>query len=381
MFLSLNDHSFIDDLLNESNIITTQEEFATFLLQQKMNMWNLSDFMRGMCIFYGTLFVFGILGNIWVIGIVAYIMKVLRGVIQNPNVFLYILFLSIVDALVLLNLPMLITNMYLFQWIFGQHLCKIYWIVESTNKTLSTMILAALSCDRYLAVCRPTHKANVRSANGTMTLVGVIMVAVVILLAPVYWYANEFAAPEPFMVNNVTLIINVPACNLVMNQDLMLIFTVYLFVVGFCAPSTLIIFFYSRILYRLYTHNKSFKRKSQVNVRRVTCAIFMLIVFYFVCWTPYWGITLHSVFAPHEMIGIDEVQLMHILHSLVYVNSSFNWVLYAVLNKNLRECRHLALKRIRQNKTVQENSKLLDEASKKNNISASKVNLNPAFNH
>lgn len=371
-----NDNSIINSLLNVSDIFSNREDLIRFLWNYKITLWQLSDFMMGMCIFYGVLFCFGILGNLWVICIIGYIMKVLRGVVQNPNVFLYIFCLSIVDALVLLNLPLLITNMYLYQWIFGPYLCKIYWIVESTNKTLSTFILAALSFDRYVAVCRPSLKYSMRRAKGTMAIMVSLFLTVVILLTPVYWYANEYASTETFMINNITLEIHVPACNLVMNHDLVVTFTVYLFLVGFCSPSVLIIFFYSRILYTLYKRSKSI-HVSQIPVRRVTCTILMLIIFYFVCWTPYWVITLHSVLGHGDIVGVDGFELAHILHSLVYINSAFNWILYAVLNKNLRDCKNVAFKkRSRQITSTQLQLDIVDNFKRKT-ASISKPKTSP----
>lgn len=341
-------------LLNLSNKTTTREDLIRYILQQKITLWHLWNFMFGMRIFYSFLFIFGMLGHLWVLCVVGYILKVLRGVIQNPNLFIYILCMSMVDVLVLLSLPMLVTNMYFFQWIFGRCLCKVYWIVESINKMLSTFVLCALSCERYLTICHTNWKCGMRNTEGTVKLIGILIILVVVLLIPVYFYADEYWSPEYFIVKNETFSVKIQGCNLVMTHVILLGFTVYIFCVGFCAPAFLITYFYVRILYKMYSHTSTSRNRvnTQVPVRRVTCTIFAIVVFYLVCWGPYWGITLFSIIVPDQMNDVNGVQLMHILHSLVYVKSAFNWLPYSFLNKQLRECRKLAIKRNKQKKLM-----------------------------
>lgn len=314
------------------------------LLSEKLSSWRMSGFMIGMVIYYSTLFCVGLFGNFWVIGVLIFIIKNLR-LTFNQNVFIYILCLSFVDSLVIMFLPILLSDMILFHWIFGESFCKFYIMIESVNKMLSTFILAMLSFDRYLAVCRPNDSSKMRSSITTIIIVLILLAVVCILLTPVYLFAQEIIVDEYVILNNYTFTIGVPKCTLNMNHDLIITFTVYIFVIGFCLPTLVIIYFYSKVLFFIFNHTKSLScRRSQIPVKRITCATFMIILFYFACWMPYWVTTLLGAFVFDDTtLGPSLAKILFIVHSLVYINSSFNWVFYAFLNNHLRESHEIAV--------------------------------------
>lgn len=50
------------------------------------------------------------------------------------NTLVYIMVLSVVDLLVILSIPFLITQQLLQYWMFGNAICKLYWVLEIASK-------------------------------------------------------------------------------------------------------------------------------------------------------------------------------------------------------------------------------------------------------
>lgn len=338
------------------------------LYQNSFPFARLSTFTIGIAIYYLVLFLVGFIGNVWVISVLLHIMRNLR-LTSNQNVFIYILCLSGVDLLVVMLLPILISDVIMSRWWFGDAFCKIYIIIESVNKMLSTFILAMLSFDRYLAVCRPHESRVIRKPKITLVITILLLLTVIFLLTPVYFYAQEVNVDEFVSDRNSTIkIIGVPKCILNLSSEFIGIFSVYIFAVGFCLPSLLIVCFYATILIFIYKHAKSIRgRRSQIPVKRLTCATLFIVLFYFCCWTPYWIVTVLCVLISEINNFPLETKLLVLIHSLVYVNSAFNWVFYAYLNNNLRESRELASGQRRRSKISISLQKSLGGKSENNN--------------
>lgn len=337
------------DFINVTLSNISKKQILNLLFQQHLKSWHHNGFMIGIFAYYFVLFCVGLVGNFWVITALISILKNLR-LSTHQNVFIYILCLSGVDSLVIMLLPILVSDTLLFHWIFGGGFCKLYLISETTNKMLSTFILAAMSFDRYLAICRSNENFKIRTPKGTLVSVIVLVVLVVVLLMPVHLHANEIAVDEIVVFDNQTYLIGVPKCILDLGNELIVSFTVYIFSVGFCLPSVLIIFFYAQVLLHIFKHTKNVGRgRTQIPVKRITCATLMIVLFYFACWTPYWVVTMFGALAqPTSQMNTLVAKIFYVIHSLVYVNSATNWLFYAFLNNNLRDSRDLAIEKKRQ---------------------------------
>lgn len=242
---------------------------------------DLPPFTIGIVIYYVILFFVGVIGNIWVIKVLVYIVKN-SGLSSNQNVFIYILCLAGVDLLVMMLIPILISDVLLSRWMFGDAFCKVYIALESVNKVLSTFILAALSFDRYLAVCRSDESRIIRTPKMTLIIIILIFVAVMLLLLPVYLYAEEVTGDDFDFVNNRT-VAGAPQCVVNIGSEFIGLFSIYIFAVGFCLPSIFIIFCYATILIFVYKHARSIRgRQSQIPVKRLTCATLLIVLFTFV---------------------------------------------------------------------------------------------------
>lgn len=380
----LNSHNFKCLLSNiESEWYNRDEDqLSTFVKSHSLSTRDTSNaWFVVLGSFYSTLCLVGISGNVWVISVLIYIFKSLRYRVCHGNVLIYILCLSIVDFLLLSLLPILVLNIVNSEWIFGRAMCKVYIAVESSCKLLSTYYLTALGFDRYIAVCHP-EKEMFRSKKNTTILVFCIFLSVVLLTSPFFTSANIFRSLEDVTVENVTFVIETKMCLNNMSESIEHIFSAYTFVLGFCLPLSLILFFYLNLLIRIVKHYRSITNcATHVPIHKITVIVLVLILFYFICCSPYWFMQFYTTFTDNKsdnefiaekMLHANILQnisksancddfyyteessltgsedppmypllIMYFLHALVYVNSTFNWLLYAVFNTNFQEC-HMA---------------------------------------
>lgn len=194
----------IDVLLNvTSTANVSKNDVMDFIISLKISFY-WSGFMIAICVIFAVLFLFGIVGNFWVMAIVVWALNTFKTRTLKKNVYLYLFVLSFVDSLVLFNLPMLVASLVMSRWIFGNILCKIYWIVESYNKLLSVFILTAMSFERFITICRPNYAKSFRKFKDTLAVLIFLIIFVSLLLIPVYFYAELNYYDDYVIINNLS---------------------------------------------------------------------------------------------------------------------------------------------------------------------------------
>ncbi|GMT36291.1 hypothetical protein PFISCL1PPCAC_27588 [Pristionchus fissidentatus] len=336
---------------------------------------------------YSGLAVTGLLGNIWVMLTVSSQLTgcafrshrggTLKHTLQS-SAYIYLLLLSIVDLISFVSVPLLVTDILENKWPFSNTLCKLLFFCEGMNKTLSPLVLTALSIDRYIAVCQPTLLWMRQTTFALVTIVGCIIVSL-FFITPVTMEAGILRMQDQRAAEVDKCTINIPLGD---TFDLIHALCCYFI------PLILICSVYVAILRKLYRHTRlsTVGRKTSISLSRVVRCSVMVVAFYFICWTPYWTMRFFEFIQPSyesyldeevldvphadrnlpltrnitsfTSLGLNETEsldpvdpvdpqiedmfsesrifFMYLLHSLPYAQSAFNWLFYAFLNRNLR---------------------------------------------
>uniref|UniRef100_A0A183J173 G_PROTEIN_RECEP_F1_2 domain-containing protein n=1 Tax=Soboliphyme baturini TaxID=241478 RepID=A0A183J173_9BILA len=268
--------------------------------------------------------------NVAVTVIVGNILIKAHGTLAHPQMFVYILFLSMVDALVLMHLPLVIVDIITNKWAFGRVMCKVYWTLENIGKVLSTFVLTAVSADRYLVVCHPNRFVWMHTVRAAMLMLFGSTTATILLLYPIYVHSDVVIIQ---LIQNET----VAKCVFAWESDNECKFVLYIFSLGYFTPLCLKAYFYTNIILSIRRSSKVIRMNTgrERQIRKLTFRVLTLVVFYFFCWTPYWTITF--------LICYTEIQFskwwvvgFYSVYVLAYLNSAINPLLYALLNMELR---------------------------------------------
>ncbi|KIH64704.1 hypothetical protein ANCDUO_04984 [Ancylostoma duodenale] len=141
-------------------------------------------------------------------------------------------------------------------------------------------------------------------------------------------------------------------------------FTLYTFMIGFALPAILITMFYSRVICKVQQSSRNMRGMRTIpeqgkrdisahRVQQVTKRIVAVILFYFLCWTPQWTLNIMTQF---NLIHVSWMTpalsaMFFVAHLLVCFNSAANPVLYALINRELRQQHVMAMARKRQSFT------------------------------
>ncbi|VDM43049.1 unnamed protein product [Toxocara canis] len=243
---------------------------------------------------YSWLALTGLFGNVWVmLSVLGELCRCCQP--QWPHVrckpavhcsaTVYLLVLSVVDLISILPVPLLATDILYNKWPFGLLLCKLLFFCEGANKSLSPLVLTALSVDRYVAVCRSTLVWLRQSKFALLILLACFLLSLFFIM-PVVYFAEINDMVDANYREHSKCVVQMPK-----SFDIMHVFTCYLL------PLLLICSVYVAILHRLYQHTRTSTvgRRTSISLGRVLkCSVFV-VAFYFICWTPYWALRIVAV--------------------------------------------------------------------------------------
>ena len=126
----------------------------------------------------------GIVGNCCVIVVIVRYAK--TKTVTN----LYIANLAVADLCFLVGLPFLVVTSILERWVFGDVVCRLFFVSTSINWFASVFILTVMSVDRYLAVCWPVASLRYRTLAIARVVCVCVWAASMLAMIPVMIYAT-----------------------------------------------------------------------------------------------------------------------------------------------------------------------------------------------
>ncbi|ELT87917.1 hypothetical protein CAPTEDRAFT_25429, partial [Capitella teleta] len=277
--------------------------------------------------FYLTTFVAGLFGN----GLVLYVITRFPQVRVRSVANYYIWNLAFADLLYILMLPFFCFATFSSQWIFGEIVCKVAFVLRECNKFASVFTLMALSVDRYLA----TH--HNLSAMRTIRVGKLVCVCI--------WLAGlgvcfPFARYSAMTGSHTHLSCQVTWPSL----HSRVIWTYLHTALGLVIPLLIIISFNVLLLRRLRSLGPAVSRAGRAST--MTKTVLVVVALFVVCQIPSYvstavGLRVIQKVASNEppskgqLLGM--VYFYMISTVLVFISSCSNPVVYGLCNKNYRE--------------------------------------------
>ncbi|KAI3413208.1 hypothetical protein GPALN_010708 [Globodera pallida] len=198
------------------------------------------------------------------------------------------------------------------------------------NASVLTLIYGIFP-DNQLANTRPPRLSTRRSSDNTM----------------LYIALNQLRLPDQQRIGVVNItrvrVFKYVWCSDMLPPLAFYSFTSSTFVLGYCVPLVLIVYFNSCLIQKLYRHTNQLR--SDIPLRRITIYTSLIAALYFICWTPDWGTVLYATWM--NAFGGDghsestSGMLSFIIYCLPYVRSGTNWILYGLLlNTQLQMRQH-----------------------------------------
>ncbi|XP_053561318.1 probable G-protein coupled receptor 25 [Bombina bombina] len=278
---------------------------------------------------YSIFFFFGLLGNALVIAVIS------RRSSRRADIF--ILNLAVSDMLFVLTLPLWASSLALGNyWPFGVHLCKTSGFTIAVTRCASSLLMACMSVDRYLAVMGGQKMLLLRTKNCSLgaccTIWAVSVLSGVPALAFRQLNEENGACVEPA---KSSLIVGLKI------STVLLTFVLPLIVVLFCYCCM------ARHLKKYFGRGKGTlkPRRGQSWLRIVTC----VVAAYTFSWLPF--NTLNSV-AMAAQLNMD-LPLLNAIDqplcaaaALAFANSCTNPIIYFLLDAGFRRRAKMLIPRI-----------------------------------
>ncbi|XP_040195240.1 probable G-protein coupled receptor 25 [Rana temporaria] len=284
---------------------------------------------------YSMFFVIGLMGNIVVIVVVS------RRTSRRADTF--ILNLAVSDLTFVLTLPFYIYSVapegY---WIFGTFLCQASGFAIAVTRCASSLLMAIMSIDRYVAVIRGTKVHPLRTRTCSIGACCVI------------WAVSILVGCPSLKTRDVN--IETSTCKDSDDSTVSLGFRIAVTFLTFVFPFSVVVFCYCRMAKYLWNYfgrqvkKLSSQRKPRSRhswLRIVTCVVGA----YCFSWLPY--NTLNTLLLMDKLVAyipcsarVAIEQGRDVASALAFANSCTNPLIYALLDVGFRRRAQLALPRL-----------------------------------
>lgn len=289
----------------------------------------------------------GLLGNVSIILTVALIRS------MRTTINFYVANLAAADAMicVMCMLPLAVDVLKDAQiYRLGSFMCKFQNFTEMTCLICSVLTLSAISCDRFKAVMFPLQ---VRAAKHRTSLVIAIIWIISILVSTPLLIVKQYRIKEWDNVNETQCIEKWPVYfdidetgkNCVSYIPGRFIYYTVALTTLYFFPVILMITAYSLILWKVQMgvipgeQNEANANAHSRTRRKVNQMVFIVLVAFIICWTPFQIIAVYAVFVEKGIAPISDwiLEFDWIAKFLAYANSFVNPIIYGGYNKAFRD--------------------------------------------
>ncbi|XP_061599737.1 LOW QUALITY PROTEIN: C-C chemokine receptor type 6-like [Cololabis saira] len=268
-----------------------------------------------------------LIGNILVIATYAFYKR------TKTMTDVYLLNVALADLIFVVALPLIVYNEQ-EGWSMGVVACKILRSAYSINLYSGTLLLACISCDRYVAIVQARRSFGSRSHSLTYSrlVCSAVWVLAGVLTLPTLIFTKVFDEKD---VNDETV---TATCLMHFSSEdtavlIKLLVPSFQMAVGFLLPLLVMAFCYSCIAHTLLRAQSSERHKAL----RVVVAV---VVVFIACHLPYnVALLLHtmSLFKQRDCAAERiKVQALEISRSVAYLHCCLNPILYAFIGVKFR---------------------------------------------
>ncbi|XP_043919798.1 C3a anaphylatoxin chemotactic receptor-like [Protopterus annectens] len=270
-------------------------------------------------VLYSITVIIGIPGNATVIWVAGLKMKRTVNTVWFVN-------LAIADFLCCLSLPFSIAHLAMhYHWPFGQVLCQMVSSAMVFNMFASVFLLTVISIDRCVLVTNPIWSQNNRKPHLAVIVCATIWLLAFLMSLPVFLYREVHT--DSFSDQSI--------CTYTSDYVYVSRLRILLkFVFGFLLPFFIICICYGSITNKV--RSSRFTRS-----RKTFKVVVIVIVAFFICWSPYHIIEILSIFlhpGDTESNIHDWLQVLDSLTiGLAYMNSCVNPMVYVFTGQEFKE--------------------------------------------
>ncbi|XP_060089146.1 lysophosphatidic acid receptor 6-like [Heteronotia binoei] len=294
------------------------------MLHHRGSMWNSSQSVSNCSesadfqyilfpVVYSLVFVLGLGGNLFVL---AYFFRS-KSATAPANVFL--VNLATIDSLFVLTLPFRIAYHALHNdWVFGETLCKITGGLFFANLYGSSLFLACICLERYVAVVHPLRHLRLRQLHYR---VGAVLVVWAVVLAAILFLALRGPLTSPFADGRTACLENFSSSSWKGRISGVSIFAA---VVGFLLPLLLIGVCYPLIAWRLLA-TPGMQSGSCAVKRKALRTVLVVLCVFLVCFVPYHVVQLvHTLGRVGALGGCSLIRATYVARRVTMALTSLN---------------------------------------------------------
>ncbi|XP_071764028.1 galanin receptor 2a [Centroberyx gerrardi] len=271
---------------------------------------------------YSIIFLVGTVGNSLVLAVLFR-----NGQMNTKTTNLFILNLAIADlCFIVFCVPFQATIYTMDEWVFGPVVCKVVHFIIFLTMYASIFTLAAVSLDRYLAICYPLHSREKRTPKNALTSICLVWGLALVFSGPYLSYYRQMDLG------------GTAVCIPAWESKPRIVMDVCTFVFGYLIPVLVLSLTYARTIRYLWTAVDPVKDMSESRraKRKVTKMIITVAALFCLCWLPHHLVILCMWFG-HFPLNHATYVLRILSHLVAYTNSCLNPIVYALVSKHFRK--------------------------------------------